>query len=224
MAKAKTTTRTNTRTKAKAKDGIRKKIVELIEQIEQTWVEVSVLLADVYENEKFKDWGYEKFEDYTTTELNLEYRSAMYRVQLGKAIQELGLDKNRLKKIGWTKIKELLPLLKSETNEKTLNDLLKKAEKESYRSIRDFVKQVKEEIVAAENVEKVKKVKVTFQFLQDQFDIVNRAIDRAMELANTDNKALALEYICGEWLEMDDGDVRVDDDGEETDDIEIELE
>ena len=203
MAKVTVKSKATTKTKGKRKDDTRSKIKSLIEQIEKTWVDISILLADVYEKEKYKEWGFEKFEDYTQEELNLEYRSAMYRVQLGKAINELGLDKERIKNVGWTKIKEILPLLREEVDEKTIDALLDHASKKSVRALKDFVKRAKEEVIAGDNIETVKKVKVTFQFIQDQWDIVSQALDRAMELANTDNKALALEYICGEWLESD---------------------
>ena len=196
------TQKQTTKTKAKGKGDIRDKLHQLLQQVDECWYEISLLLSDIYNQELFRSWGYESFKDYVSAELPFEYRNAMYRVEVGDVIRKLKLKKDDMIKIGgWTKLKELAGILK-EADEEEAEVILDKTKDMSVRETRDFVREVRYEMEGKEDQKKVKKSVLRFKFTQDQLDIVENAISLAKERADTDNESLALEYICAEWMEM----------------------
>jgi hypothetical protein len=185
---------------------IRERITELRETIEQSWFEISILLKDIYENNMFEEWGYSSFEDYVKSELDLEYRNAMYRVKIGQTISELEISKEQIAGLGWTKFKEIIPILMDEKlglTKSKINKIIKAVEPMSFRETKELVSKIKEEQKngkTADVKEISKSNKVKFSFNDEQLQVVKEAISVAKEMIDTDNDSLALEYICAEWL------------------------
>lgn len=198
----KTTTevKTNAVTKKKTvpdipKD-IRQSIKANLEQIEQNWFDVSILLSIVYHEELFKNWGYKDFVEYFTKELNLSYRLAMGRVQIGDCLRSCDIDRVQVAKIGWTKFKELTSLLKPNSTKEQVSAIIKKAEKMTYLDIANYVKQVRTETAVIN-----RRTTLSFRLSNDQADIVEEALQTAEGLTMAQNsRDIALEYICIEWL------------------------
>ena len=185
---------------------IRERIIELRETIEQSWFEISLLLKDIYENNLFEEWGYNSFEDYVKSELDLEYRNAMYRVKIGQTISELEISKEQIAELGWTKFKEIIPILMDEKlglTKSKINKIIKAVEPMSVRETKELVSRIKEEQKNGKtaDVKEISKAnKVKFSFNDEQLQVVKEAISVAKEMIDTDNDSLALEYICAEWL------------------------
>jgi len=200
------TTKTTTKSKAKTgtrekKPDIRKQIKNLLETIEQSWFEISILLSDTYYGELYKKWGYESFEDYAKAELDMEYRSAMFRVQVGKTINDLNITKQQIGELGWTKFKELTYILKEkDLTKEHMENLFNEVKDMSFRETKEFIKQVRIEQETGEPGQSVKKTVMKFKFTNEQEEVVQHAVDEAMGIMEVDNENLALEYICMEWM------------------------
>lgn len=174
---------------------IRDIVKDGIKQIEETWFEISPLLADIYHSDLYQSWGYESFADYVEKELCISYRTAMWRVSIGDAIKGFGLSYDDVRGIGYSKMKELASAIDAIQSKKEMKETIKKIKDMSYRETQDFVKSIR---LRKETIER--RVSMSFRFLDEQAVIVEKALDTACALAETSNRSLALEYICNEWL------------------------
>ena len=160
----------------------------------ESWYKVAVNLSEIYHSGMYVGWGFDKFELYAETDLDLNYRTAMYRVQMGDAILATGVTKAQLAGIGWTKFKEMSSLLNSETSPEELKKILEDTKDLTFRETQDYVKakRLKKEIVS-------QTVKFQFSFIDEQAELVNEVLDTVCALIDTENKNLALEYVLTEW-------------------------
>jgi len=200
--KVKSKEETKAETKVESAISIRRKINGLLETIEKSWYDISILLKNIYERELYKKWGFANFEQYSNSELDMDYRIALYRVQIGKIIEKYNLQYNDVNNMGWTKFKEISKLLKDceELNKEEVIALLAKTKDMSYRETEDFIKRIREDRYTEEGIAIKKKIKFQFIVNEEQASIIESAINLAMSFSNTENKSIALEYLCAEWL------------------------
>lgn len=196
MATTKTVAKRDAVLKTKPKDDdLEAKAIKLLENIEESWYDFSIIIYEIYNSELYKTKGFEKFGDYVADKFNLEYRTAMWRVQQGEAIKRLGITKEQCSGIGWTKFKEISVLMGADTKKSEIDSLLKKAKDMTARELQEFVKAERLE------TEKVsRKVTMTFKLMNEQANTVEEALKTAKEIAQTESEDIALEYICAEWL------------------------
>lgn len=176
----------------------RSRIRELVEMIEESWFEFSILISDIYYDEMYKTWGYEEFADYVVGELNISYKVAILKVTMGKVIKSLGLKKDRIAKMGWTKFKELSLLLNEGMSAKQVDEYIEKAKEMSFRELQDFVKA--ERLKLEGRGEASRKITMVFRLFDEAASVVEEALKESMELIRVGNENAALEYICQEWL------------------------
>jgi hypothetical protein len=174
----------------------------LVERVEETYYTLGGVLADIYEQGIYKSVGYDGkrgFADYTQAELGIQYRKAMYLIDIYQRMQALGLDDTRLREIGWSKAKELLRFATADN----FDDLVDYAKEHTREQLVDYLK--------TSNVSDgsegtaggtVKKTKLSFSLFADQAEGVTRAIDAAKNMVGSDDPNQALEYICTEWSQM----------------------
>lgn len=172
----------------------------LIEQVERTYFTLGGVLSHIYAEGIHKSVGYDGkrgFADYVEAELGIQYRKAMYLINIYDYFRALGVDETRLGEIGWSKAKELV----NHANADNFDELVDYA-KSNTRD--DLVKFLKTQNVSDGTGEggSVKKVRLTFSLFADQSETVTRAIDAAKSMAGSDDPNQALEYICAEWSQM----------------------
>jgi hypothetical protein len=172
----------------------------LIEQVERTYFTLGGVLSHIYAEGIHKSVGYDGkrgFADYVEAELGIQYRKAMYLINIYDYFRALGVDETRLGEIGWSKAKELV----NHANAENFDELVDYA-KSNTRD--DLVKFLKTQNVSDGTGEggSVKKVRLTFSLFADQSETVTRAIDAAKTMAGSDDPNQALEYICAEWSQM----------------------
>jgi hypothetical protein len=174
----------------------------LVERVEETYYTLGGVLADIYEQGIYKSVGYDGkrgFADYTQAELGIQYRKAMYLIDIYQRMQTLGLDDTRLREIGWSKAKELLRFATAEN----FDDLVDYAKDHTREQLVEHLKttQVSDGSDGTAGGT-VKKTKLSFALFADQAETVTRAIDAAKNMAGSDDPNQALEYICAEWSQM----------------------
>lgn len=177
----------------------------LVRQGEQTFLNLGGVLAEIRSTKAYVSAGYDGdkgFQEYCKTELNMEYRHAMYLVQIYNTILPLGVDEDRLIRIGWTKARELCQYITEENAE----SLLLAAEEMNKEELIEHVKTTYVSAKTGEAAkERVKKVKYSFQAFEDQAEIVGAALERAKETNGSDDINAAFLAIITEWADMTEG-------------------
>lgn len=182
-------------------DDRRKKLVEIKTDIDNKWVDFSVIASEVYDTKEYEKWGFDKAEKFAKADLGMEYRTFMNRVHMGRVIRSLGISKDLIQGIGASKFKEISLLLDESSTQKELTTLVEKAGKLPYRELQDYVRHVRLE---KQGGEVVKKITMTFRFTDEQGEIVESALNDAISkflLDPNDPMArnIAIENIC-EWF------------------------
>jgi hypothetical protein len=164
------------------------------------------VLAVIQTNQWFGE--HDTFRAYVEAEFGLSYRKAVYLVAIYTALVQSGVSWDKVKALGWTKLKELAGILTS----KNADAWVKKALGATTLQLQDMVKQAREKQAQKEAADgasgdgatpetTAKKVSTkTFKLHDDQREIVEAALDKAKIEGNTEVDAVALEYICVNYV------------------------
>lgn len=156
-------------------------------------------------NERTYEDGLKGFNNYVKDELGVESRSAAYYVDLYEMFSRV-TSEDKIAKIGWTKLRELLPL-KEIIDENNVDSWLKKAKQVSTKELHDAV--TKQLVDAGEKTHGNRQLaeQTTFKYVvhNDQATTITDAITRAKEIIGDDcSDGAALVHIVSEWLQMAD--------------------
>lgn len=179
-------------------DAVRAKALSLRGNMNRTAIELAEVLHVVYHKEQWREFGYASFEKYTESELDVGYRSAMTSVNIIAKMKEHGISMKEGKKLGWGKMRELLPHMTS----KNVDALLDLAAGQSVRGIK--AKLVEEGAITIPDT--VETHKFTVDCSSSEASIILDAIDEAKKRLNTESTSSALEYITQEWAMANEGD------------------
>jgi len=182
---------------------VRRDILTLKNNIESSYFELAKLLYEVYENEYFKEWGFEDFEEYCHKELEFGERkgrylvSVWYHLVIKNEFEDKELEK--LKDIGWTKVRALIRVV----NKDNLDEWVKQATSMTAEKLDLKTKQIVLEQTASEEVEGeiVKEMKrFTCVLVDDQIKVVEKAFEIAGKIAKSDKRGHLLSLICLDFL------------------------
>lgn len=186
------------KTKNRTKVDLRQQAKDLLRQIDEAWYDFSVVAYQIHKEQKFLEWGYSSAREYCEEELGIDYRTWMYRVKMGEAIERYGLQKENILDLGWAKFKEIASLtIKFDLEEDEVEELVEKSKDMSSREVANFIRQVRNEYA---DKPAITKVTLKFRLINEAAEIVEQALEKAKEMIDTDDDAKALEYICADWL------------------------
>lgn len=175
----------------------RELVHKLIEDTEFSYFKLGGVLSVINANGWFKPYG--SFKDYVENEHGIKYRNARYFISIYETLVEANIPWEKVKTIGWTKLKELLPVISTEN----VDQWVEVASKNSTLQLIEMVKSEKEQ-GTAETVETDKEPKtvttMTFKVHEDQKATIKAAIDKAQKESGTDVATVALEHICLDYL------------------------
>lgn len=152
-------------------------------------------LGGVFSRMANENWfmGHSTFKACCEIEFGVKYRKAAYLISIFRTINEKGIDYSDVSKVGWTKLKELLPVL----TPKNAATWAKKATGMSTVALIEHVKAAGK----GKPTEEVPDVSTrTFKLHADQRVVVTAAIDDAKIKGGTDVDSVALELICQDYL------------------------
>lgn len=201
VAKEKTTTRTQ---------DLFKQIAHEVEQLPKLKVEATLqelneatdvnlfrmggLLQRVLENGWFGE--FESFGEYVYEMFGFKERKARYLIEIYSNLVTNMIPYNKVKGLGWTKLKELAKFLTLEN----VDEWVKKAEGLSVSELKA--------LIAGEGKDDDTKLKptsdtvnVSFKLHPDQTSIVDSAINLAKVNVDTEFDNIALEAICAEYVQ-----------------------
>lgn len=185
---------------------IRKRLLDNVRAIEEGYVVVAKDLLEAHENGYYLMWGYSNFKNYCHEELGVRASRARYFVLIARAMRQFNLDVDRIISIGWTKMREIVPLLTDNNYEAWLN----RAEEVTADQLRHITRDAGPES-KVEELGTPKIYSLQLRMSEDEHSIITDAIDRAKDIAGTDSAVTALEVIAYDWIQQSaDGPVQTD--------------
>lgn len=176
------------------------------------------LLYEVTKNGYWKDWKFTaddgevrkfaSFEEYCEAELNMKRRKAFYLIAIyDKFVVELGLERDVLRRLEWSKAKEMTSIINSDNCE----ELMDKMGSMSVRQVKAYVAEAKGGGTAltdesssteggADTSEPEVAVKMGFKLFPEQLENVKGALEAAKSMGAGDNANNQLDLICSEFL------------------------
>jgi len=170
---------------------------QIVEDTEFSFFKMGGVLSKIQENGWFGEHG--SLKEYIEAEFNIKYRTAMYAIQIYNDLVEAGVPWDKVKAVGWTKIKEVSPVLTSDN----VDHWVEKAKTLTTKELIEEVKQFKgegESNSGGDDAAPAKTTTMTFKAHEDQAETIKSALDKAKEAAGTTVDTVALEFICLEFV------------------------
>ena len=170
---------------------------KLAEETEVTFFKLGGVLSVIQANGWYAP--YPSFRDYVEKEHGLHYRKATYWVSIYNALVEAKVPWEKVKDLGWTKLKEIAPVLTAGN----VDEWVKIAGQSNTLSLIDTVKKSqasKGGVKAIEDQSSKTVTTKTFKVHEDQKETIEAALAKAKADSGTTVDTVALEYICGDFL------------------------
>jgi len=188
---------------------IRQKVLELKDKADESYWELGIVLNDVYNNDYYRNWGFETWKDYVEQELDFGIRTAQYFLKIQKWFETMTpAMQSWLRSLGWTKCRMLLAVVTPENAKSWKNKIKGK----SVRELDGIINRAKKgeddssgnESSGSESndksVSKESLVRRAFSLYSGQDEVVMNAINRAKDIGETDKDGHALSLICTDYL------------------------
>lgn len=209
MAKLTNTQATTSQSKNTVK-GLIDTLIKLDAQADAVFVDMAEVLYQAKKQDAHVAAGYSEdhagFVAFCDEKLKCGYRKAQYFISIWEKALEFSVSKDVMELIGWSKMKELVPILTAEN----VKSLLKAAQEKSLKNLLEYIASMKKakkegKSVDGVNSSAVDTVKYTFLIDQQDNDTVHSAIEEAKSRMETSNAAEAFVTICQDWLALGGG-------------------
>lgn len=177
----------------------------LAENVNSSYYDIGCILYNLKENDIYKTMdgnkyysdGHTLWKRFCEDKLNISYRTAQYWLNLYHYFDKMGVSKDRIKNIGWSKAKELIDLT-DDTN--VLERAIKVAEEGTIQDLKAHIAIVESmsERIGEDNREVVKSKKLTFVYYEAAADAITEILEQAAK-ENNGSVSEALFQICIEW-------------------------
>lgn len=167
-----------------------------ITKITTAFFDLATGLEEAYRNDYAGEWGYDNFRHYVEGRLDMKYRRAMYLVECGKAIKQLQLGRDQVAKIGWTRFKEIAPIVqeKPEDAERYLDMAESMSTRELQEELRNEVQTTDGRGATAPAM------RMSLKFEGPVMNTMNDALATAATEIGTEDVHACLQHITAEWL------------------------
>lgn len=167
----------------------------LAENIEVNYFKLGGVLRLINDNSWFE--GFDYFDDFVYEKYGFQGRKARYLISIYDHLVTKQIPWDKVSHLGWTKLKDLAPILTQEN----VDEWVAKAEKATVIELQAMIKATK----PAEEGDKTAKttdevVKMTFKLKPDQADIVTQALAKAKGELHTEYDTVAIENICSGYV------------------------
>jgi len=167
----------------------------LAENIEVNYFKLGGVLKLINDNSWFE--GFDYFDDFVYERYGFQGRKARYLVSIYDNLVTKQIPWDKVSHLGWTKLKDLAPIITPET----VDEWVAKAEKVTVVELQALIKASKpseEGDKTAKTTDEV--VKITFKLKPDQAEAVTQALAKAKGELHTEYDTVALENICAGYL------------------------
>lgn len=157
-------------------------------------------LGGVFSVIKSNGWydGYKDFKAYISEKYGIEYRKAMYCINIYDKLVSEQIPWGKVSELGWTKLSILVPVITAEN----VDTWVAKALEVNCETLKALVKASTQGLEKVEDETKVTSevVKMAFTVHPDQKETISQALEKAKAEVNTEFSTVALESICLGYL------------------------
>lgn len=177
-------------------------VPKLLNTIDHDYFRLGGVLSVIQAQGWFHDKGHENFRSFVEAECGMQYRKSMYLIQIYNGLVESGVSWDQVKHLGWTKLKELAPILDTDN----VTAWVEVAEGLTVLQLQEYIAQATKGEAADNSAEKPDSdgakstVTMTFKLHTDQKATVREALDKCKHETNTEHDTVALEHICLDFL------------------------
>ncbi len=175
-----------------------KLVATLQDNVEHDNFRLGGVLSMIQNQGWFMEKTYDNFRAYVENETSLAYRKATYLIQIYNGLAQSGVPWEKVKHLGWTKLKELASVLTLET----VDDWVPLAEEMTTAQLIEHIKLstagTAEGGPAA--IEKSDITTITFKLHATQKETIKEALAKCKHESGTDVDTQALENICLDFL------------------------
>lgn len=143
-------------------------------------------------DEAYKENG--GFGLYVKDKLNIEYRKAMYLIDIYYKFNLFGIDAAKVQELGWTKCSKIAAVMTEENS----GELVELAEGSSVSELNDAIKESYKEVGGTKG-EKRKKIMFKFRLWEDQASAVEEVINATAAAMGHKDISDTFEHIVMEW-------------------------
>lgn len=173
----------------------------LMDGADANYFRLGGVFSRISKEKLYESEGFDSFKTFVELKYGIQYRKAMYWVSIYDSLIESGVSWNKVKDVGWTKLKDLAPILTIENVDEWVN-----------RAMNSTVLQLQESIakhktgslansgITPEDDHKSPVTTFTVKVHEDQKTVIREAVDKAKIEAKTDFDGVALEAICMNYL------------------------
>ncbi len=176
---------------------------QLIESNDYNEFKLGGILAVIDVNSYWKESGHENFKAFIEAEFNLQYRKAMYLMNIYNCLVESGVEWDQVKDLGWTKLKEICGKLTLDNVDKWVELAKKCTTVQLIAEIkqRDGDCELKEPKADKDEADTPDVSTRTFQVHNEQKQTINDAVGKAKEELDTEHDNTAITSICEQYLQ-----------------------
>lgn len=179
----------------------------LVLETEEAYYTLGGVLNHIYTEGLHRLAGFDGkrgFADYVEKELNIQYRKAMYLIEIYAYFRSLGVDEKKLARVGWSKAKEMVGVVTAAT----YDDVVDYAATHSREELKSLITTSTTTAGDGDTGTEVVKKKFTFVLFGDQAEGVERALEAASAAIEGEPKnkhSMAFEMIVAEWSMQNEG-------------------
>ena len=184
-------------TRSKAQE-LYEQVLALKSEIEVRWFELGKILQEIFEGRHYIDLGYATWRDFCEVALGpleLRWRTADYLRTTVMKCKEVGIKKEIAGQIGWSKLKEIVPVV----TEKNKEEWVKKAKKKGVTvQILNALVRVAQGKITEKEAEKLPS-KLFFSLYEEQLENVERTLELAGRMTGSNSRGYQLEMVCADF-------------------------
>ncbi len=182
------------------KDNALEEVRNLINAAEFNFFKIGGILSVIQANGWWQESVEDNFKTFVENVYGIAYRKAIYWIAIYNALVESGVAWDSVKDVGWTKLKEIAQYLTTEN----VAEWVSRAKKMTTIQLQEYIKSMNSSDSPAGDgpeTEASKTSSMTFKVHEDQKMTIRDAIDKSKADNNTEYDAVALEFICMQYLE-----------------------
>lgn len=176
-------------------------VPSLLNGADESYFRLGGVLSVIQTNKFFDAEGFTTFKEFVEQKIGLPYRKAMYWIQIYEKLVESGVSWNKVKDVGWTKLKDLASILTVDN----VDEWVTRAMNSTTIQLQEAIAKAKSNTLTSSGLtpEDDKPSEVTTFTVKVhalQKVVIREAVDKAKIESGTEFDGVALENICHNYL------------------------
>lgn len=171
------------------------RVLSIRTEIEVRFFEMGEVLSQIFANRYYRDYGYQDWKSFCAGALDMSWRTATYLRDIYVKMTELDVPEQECAQVGWSKLKEVLPVI----DKKNVHKWIDKAKKKGMttEALNTEVRLARGKITK-EEAQRLP-TKMMFSLYEDQLENVERALEIAQRMTGSESRGYNLEMIAADF-------------------------